>query len=113
MITPATPELLVACLCAQWCGSCRDYRVLFERQAALQPGVRWRWVDIEDESEVLGDIDVDDFPTLCILRGAEPLFFGSVTPHAQTLDRLVRSAAAGELPPLADVPLQALAERLR
>jgi hypothetical protein len=113
MPTSDVPDLLVACLCAQWCGSCRDYRALFQRQAESQPGARWLWVDIEDQAEVLGDIDIDDFPTLCILRGSELLFFGSVTPHVQTLQRLVRSAAQGELAPLADAPLIALAERLR
>lgn len=36
------------------------------------------------------------FPTLLIARGARVLFFGPVTPHAQTLARLVENALAAE-----------------
>ena len=43
----------------------------------------------------------------------EPLFFGPVMPHAQTLARMLRSAAAGELAPIDPAPLQGLPERLR
>ena len=31
------PEFLVACLCAAWCGTCRDYRAGFEALAARFP----------------------------------------------------------------------------
>lgn len=62
--------------------------------------VRSAWIDIEDNDEVLGDLDVQSFPTLLIARGAEPLFFGVITPHEHTLARLVQSALANELPGL-------------
>ena len=38
------------CLCAGWCGTCRDYRALFDALAQAHPEVRFEWVDIEDES---------------------------------------------------------------
>lgn len=67
------------------------------------------WVDIEDHDEVLGDLDVESFPSLLIARGAEVLFFGTVPPHAQTLERLVQGALAGDLPRLPfDAEVQAL-----
>ena len=31
--------LLVACLCAQWCGTCREYRSAFDRLAETHPEV--------------------------------------------------------------------------
>ena len=105
----STPEtLLVACLCAQWCGVCRDYAPLMMRTLATFDAkqVRVVWVDIEDHDEVLGDLDVESFPTLLLARGTDVLFFGTVPPHAQTLERLVQSALAGDLrrPPVsADV----------
>jgi thioredoxin 1 len=109
----ATP-LLVAGLCAQWCGTCREYQPLFEREA---PGfgaqARFVWVDVEDHAEVLGPLDVEDFPTLLIARGDQVLFFGTVTPHAQTLARLVQSALAGGLKPVMDVTLTGLPQRVR
>ena len=90
--------LLVACLCAQWCGTCTDYRAVFDALAAeLGAATQFAWVDIEDEADALGDIDVEDFPTLMVARGDTLLFFGPLTPQPPTLARLVRSALAGEL----------------
>jgi len=104
--TPSlAPPLLVACLCAQWCRTCDAYRdTLVQVRDALQPThpdapMRFLWVDIEDESELVGDLDIEDFPTLLLARGDHVLFFGPLLPHAQTLDRLVRGALDGRLPP--------------
>lgn len=97
----ASHPLLIACLCAQWCGVCRDYAPLLKAVLAGFDGQALvvKWVDIEDHSELLGDLDVQNFPTLLIARGSEPLFLGTVTPHAQTLQRLVQNALAGGLVP--------------
>ena len=109
----STP-LLVACLCAGWCGSCRDYRALFDRaSASFGATCRFLWLDIEDDADNAGSIDVENFPTLLIARAGEPLFFGAITPHAQTLQRLVSSALAGELKVAGvDAEVVALARRL-
>ena len=94
------PPLLVACLCAQWCGTCRDYAPLLEGLAAGFGGrVHTRWIDIEDEAELVDGIDVENFPTLLIARGERVLFFGTVLPHASTLQRLTETALANELAP--------------
>jgi thioredoxin 1 len=87
----------VACLCAAWCDSCRGYRPVFEH-ALRGLGVvapHAVWIDIEDQAELVGAIDVENFPTLLIARGGEVLFFGAITPQPSTLVRLVRSALAG------------------
>ena len=95
----ASPPLLVACLCAQWCGVCRDYEPLMRSTLAQFEADRLtvKWVDIEDHSDILGDVDVQNFPTLLIARGDALLFLGTVTPHAQTLQRLVHSALAEQM----------------
>ena len=107
-------NLLVACLCAQWCGTCRDYRAVFD---ALRDGIgaaaRFVWVDIEDEADALGDIDVEDFPTLLVARGDAVLFFGPLTPQPSTLARLVRSALNGDLREGADARGVGLPARVR
>ena len=96
----ASPPLLVACLCAQWCGVCREYATVFERAAAkFDARCAFVWVDIEDEADLLDGLEVDDFPTLLIGRGDQALFLGNVTPHVQMLARLVQRALAGELLP--------------
>lgn len=89
--------LLVACLCADWCHVCAEYRSRFEQvQATLTseyPLAQFVWLDIEDEADLLHPLDVDDFPTLLIAVGDAPRFYGPLTPQAQTLERLVRNAA--------------------
>ncbi|GAB2182394.1 hypothetical protein DLREEDagrD3_26170 [Denitratisoma sp. agr-D3] len=85
------PEFLVACLCAEWCGTCRDYRAGFEAMAADFPNARFRWLDIEDENAGLEDFDVENFPTLLIQRGDDVLFFGTMLPQHHHLHRLLET----------------------
>ncbi len=107
--------LRVVCLCAAWCGVCRDYAAAFdEAAAAFGAQAEFTRLDIEDEAELLGSVDVENFPTLLIAHGSRVLFFGAITPHVQTLARLVQGALAGELKPLADAPeVDALSQRLQ
>lgn len=92
-------RLTVACLCAQWCRTCDGYREVFDQVllALDDAGVQRMWVDVEDQADVIGSIDVENFPTLLMARGDEVLFFGPVTPHAQTLQRLIDAALQGGL----------------
>ncbi|HEY8709987.1 MAG TPA: thioredoxin family protein [Burkholderiaceae bacterium] len=104
----------VACLCAQWCGVCGEYAAVFE-QTAVAFGARctFVWIDIEDQAELVGDVDVENFPTLLIARGDRALFFGTITPHPQTIQRLVQGALDGELkPPSEAAEIDALVRRV-
>lgn len=110
------PELLVACLCAQWCRTCGEYLATFERVrdelVAAHPAVpvRFVWIDIEDEAELIGDLDIENFPTIVMARGAHVVFAGTLLPHAATLQRVARSALEGGLPrPPAAWPADVLA----
>lgn len=108
------PAVLVVCLCAEWCGVCRDYRSRFEQVQARFPEARFLWIDIEDEADLLYPLDVEDFPTLLLAVGDQPRFLGPLTPQIETLDRLIRShlqdAAA---PALADPAVAELVRRIR
>ena len=115
---PSTPASAVGpwwvvCLCAQWCGTCRDYRAVFEQLARAHPAVRFVWVDIEDEAEVAGDLDVETFPTLLIADGQAARFLGPLLPQAPVLSRLIESLQAGSGAPQADVLAQAVFDRVR
>ena len=79
------------CLCAAWCGTCGIYRPLFDELARAHPDVRFEWVDIEDESDLAGDLDVETFPTLLIADGQRALFLGPLLPQAPVLARLLAS----------------------
>lgn len=87
-------EWLVSCLCAHWCGTCRDYRTGFEALAERFPQIGFVWVDVEDEPEIVGDIDVENFPTLVIQRGSLVLFCGPMLPQSYLLERLIESYLA-------------------
>lgn len=93
----AAPSWWAVCLCAQWCGTCRDYRALFDQLAREHPDVRFEWVDIEDEADLAGDLDVETFPTLLIGRGGDgkALFLGPLLPQAPVLARLLASLRTG------------------
>ena len=80
----------VICLCAAWCGTCREYAPLFVQVAAAHPHLAFRWVDIEDEADALGDLDIDTFPTLVVGAGAVQ-FAGPVLPQAGQIERLLKS----------------------
>lgn len=84
----------VACLCADWCGTCRDYRPVFDQVAAEHPGMPFLWLDIEDQAALVGDLDIETFPTLLIADGAALRFAGPLLPHAGTLARLLGSLEA-------------------
>ena len=84
----------VVCLCAQWCGVCRDWRAAFEEQARAHPGVAFAWVDVEDEADAMGDVDIETFPTLLVARGEQALFLGPVPPSGAGLARLVATLQA-------------------
>ena len=88
---PASPRWLVVCLCAEWCGTCRDYRAPLLQVASEFPADAFAWIDIEDEAELAGDIDIETFPTLLVLDGAQVLFYGPVLPGADGLRRLLRA----------------------
>ena len=106
-------HLLAACLCAAWCRTCDDYRPTFDALASeFSTQARFVWVDIEDDEEALGDVDVQDFPTLLVARGDAVLFYGPVLPHAATARALLQRAAAGDLSAVLDPELNGLPARI-
>lgn len=103
----------VVCLCAAWCGVCRDWRAAFEQAAREHAGVRFAWVDIEDEADAMGDVDVETFPTVLIARGHEARFLGPIQPSAPGLARLLASLQEQAQPsPTLHAQAQALMRRL-
>lgn len=82
---------VVACLCAAWCGTCGSYRSAYETLAARHPDKVFLWIDIEDQADVVGDLDVDNFPTLLIQRHDLVAFFGTMLPDPALADRLIQA----------------------
>lgn len=111
--TQPMPTLLVACLCADWCGACREYKPRFEQLQAAFPGVLFVWVDVEDASDLVDPIEVENFPTLLMATRERVQFFGTVMPHLETLQRLIETQLAPGAPAQAHEPMHdTLAKRL-
>ena len=91
----ATAEhLVVVALCAAWCSTCRAFRSACEAVASGRPAASFVWVDIEEDADLLGDLDVETFPTLAIFAGEALRHYGAVLPHAALVERLVDDRAA-------------------
>ena len=82
-------QLVVVSLCAAWCDTCNEFRAGFERIASARPQCVFVWLDIEDDADIAGDIDVENFPTLAVFRDGRPAYFGVSLPHESTVLRLI------------------------
>ena len=114
----ASSEWSVNCLCAAWCGTCNEYKAVFSSLQSRFPNVQFRWIDVEDEADLVDPLEVDNFPSILISRGPTARFFGVVLPHLETVQRLIQAQlddpdetgrSAARVPPDA----QALAARLK
>ena len=83
--------LLVACLCATWCKTCTEFRATFDKLAASDPAAKYVWLDVEDDSALVGDIEIENFPTLAVFRGDKPLFYGVTMPQEGVVMRTLAS----------------------
>jgi thioredoxin-like negative regulator of GroEL len=99
---PNAATIHVACLCAAWCRLCDDYRAVLESLAdEFDRGgvsVHWHWVDIEDEADLIGDLDVETFPTIVVADDEQVRFAGAVEPRRETLQRLLRATVTDATP---------------
>jgi hypothetical protein len=118
---PACLTVHVACLCAAWCRTCDGYAPVFAAaMGALKvPGldIRSHWIDVEDESDLVGDFDVETFPTLVVVDPRHVRFAGPLTPQPETLARLLRAvldtAREGAAGATLACEVESFAQRLR
>ena len=95
--------VVVVSFCAAWCDTCGEFRAAYERIAQARPRIAFVWLDIEDDADIAGDIDVENFPTLAVYRGDMPLHFGVSSPQEQAVARLVD--ALERALPFSDAPV--------
>ena len=92
MVSDERAQRWVFGLCAQWCGVCRDWRGAFDAAAARHPQHRFIWVDVEDQADLVGDLDIATFPTLLVGTSTQVLFFGAIEPTPVLIDRLLATS---------------------
>jgi hypothetical protein len=92
------PTWWVVCLCAAWCGVCREWLPQFTAQARAHAHLRFAWVDVEDEDETMGEVDIETFPTLLVGRGAEVMYLAPIPPLAAQFTRLLARLQAQPAP---------------
>lgn len=91
-------RLTVACLCADWCHICNDYRSTFDAlAAAFDEPIQFVWVDIEEHESLLGPLDVENFPTLMIGKAGALMFCGPVIQKSEHARQLIRKGLVSEL----------------
>ena len=95
--TAPLAERVVACLCAAWCRTCTAYAADFSRLAARFPEHHFIWIDVDPDDDIIGEVDIETFPTVLIGQGDQVLFGGVLLPHIEHLERLL--GALGEPSP--------------
>ena len=94
----ASDDWLIACLCAGWCDVCGAYQATFARLAARHAALRFVWIDIEDQAELVGHMEIENFPTLLMQHGDCVSFFGPLEPDL----RIVEAVMSAQLRKSAD-----------
>jgi thioredoxin 1 len=94
----------VACLCADWCHICRDLNARIPADPAWPDSLRWLWVDIEAHAEVLGDWEVDTFPTYLIATDERVLFCAPGPTGTDALLRFLMPYVQGRAPSMPIAP---------
>ncbi len=108
IVSMSNVVLDVVCLCAAWCGTCQTYQDTFAQLQQALPEHRYRWIDIEDEADWVGEVDVETFPTLLVAHRGQVLFAGPVLPRLGDAQRLLEvlweALTTGRLPPPLTLP---------
>lgn len=100
-----TEGAVVVFLCAQWCGTCKTFAADAQALAQAFPQALFLWLDVEDDSAVVGDVDVDNFPSLAVFVRGVPVHFGVTMPQRGVVGRLLKAllATSADAPHAADV----------
>ena len=82
---------ILVCFCAGWCHACREYLPQLRELADSRPDVHFFWVDIEEHGDMIGNLDINKFPTILIQRNNTVAFYSCIHPDARLAERILQS----------------------
>lgn len=94
---------LVIVLCAAWCGTCNGFKEVAQSLGEHFTNTLFIWLDVEDDADVVGDIDVMNFPSLAVFREGVAVHYGVSLPHQGVVKRLISALLTNPIQE-ADVP---------
>ncbi|OZB49320.1 MAG: hypothetical protein B7X60_01620 [Polynucleobacter sp. 39-45-136] len=84
--------------CAEWCGSCREFKEHFN--SIEIDGLSKKWLDIEDEAVLLENIDISNLPTILAVSDYElSFYFGEIPPNKIFLEKILQDISLGKIDP--------------
>jgi thioredoxin 1 len=104
--------LLVVAFCAAWCNTCDEFGAGYDALATKRDDVTFVWLDVEDDAEVAGDVEIENFPTIAIYRDGLPIHFGVSLPQAALVARLLDALGPDGRTVQADEAVATLPQRL-
>ncbi|AGF47083.1 Thiol-disulfide isomerase [Candidatus Kinetoplastibacterium desouzaii TCC079E] len=82
-------SFLIACLCAEWCGICREYKSKFHELSEKMTEHYFYWIDVEENIDLINDEDITDFPTILIQNRRKIFFLGPVNTNINRLIKII------------------------
>ncbi|WP_053413103.1 thioredoxin [Corynebacterium lactis] len=79
---------------ASWCGPCRQFAPIFEKNSEKHPEVTYAKLDTDANQEISAALGIQSIPTLFVFREGILLFQHSGVLPETALDELVQQASA-------------------
>ena len=88
----AEHDLVVVDFWAEWCAPCLSFNPVLERVAERYPDVAFAKVDIEDQTDLAKEFDVQSVPAVLILRSQVVVYAQTGALPANALIELIEQA---------------------
>ena len=84
--------------CAEWCGSCREFKAHFD--SLKIEGLSKLWLDIEDHSGLLDEIEIENLPTIFVVsEDGMSSYFGEIPPKKEFLEKILSDIGLNKIAP--------------
>lgn len=77
---------------ATWCAPCKQFAVIYDRVAALNPSVVFATINIENESELAETFNIRSIPHLMVFKQGIAIYSEAGSMPESTLKELVEQA---------------------